>query len=150
MLLCECKERKKWNKKKKKNGMSFKSSVRVSGPISEVTTHVFMLKGLELWLIKDQVIFESKEWDHNVIYCECLVVEWLQWIKGSRNIPKISPSHSDFMAYTKYIWKYIVLINWDWLITNIIIIIFWYDVKLCLFLRIQWRLPPIFKAIKDV
>ena len=43
--------------KKEKNKMSFKSSIGLSCPIPEITTHVFRLKWLETQLIKDQVFF---------------------------------------------------------------------------------------------
>ena len=85
--------------KKGKHEVSFKFSIGPSHPISEIIAHVCRLKGLETWLIKNQVFFQSREWGCNVIYSGCQVVEWLLWVRRSRNIPKIGPNHSHFMVY---------------------------------------------------
>ena len=98
--------------KKEKNEMNFKSTIEPSHPIYEITTHAFRLKRLETWLIKDQMLFWSRVWEHNVIHSGCQMVERLQWVRRSWNIPKIGPSYPHFMVYIKYIWKYIFLIDW--------------------------------------
>ena len=46
--------------KKEKNEMNFKFSIGPSHFISEITTHVFRLKRLETWLIKNQMFFNKK------------------------------------------------------------------------------------------
>ena len=100
--------------KKEKSEMSFKSSIRPSHIISEMkTSHICGLKRLEMRVIKFQVFFLSREWGHNVIYSECQVFEWMQWVEDHEN-------------GLKYIWKYIVLI-WN----NA----FWHSVKVYLFLH---------------
>ena len=100
--------------KKEKSEMSFKSSIRPSHIISEMkTSHICGLKRLEMRVIKFQVFLLSREWGHNVIYSECQVFEWLQWVEDHEN-------------GLKYIWKYIVLI-WN----NA----FWHSVKVYLFLH---------------
>ena len=100
--------------KKEKSEMSFKSSIRPSHIISEMKTSLICgLKRLEMRVIKFQVFFLSREWGHNVIYSECQVFEWLQWVEDHEN-------------GLKYIWKYIVLI-WN----NA----FWHSVKVYLFLH---------------
>ena len=100
--------------KKEKSEMSFKSSIRPSHIISEMkTSHICGLKRLEMRVIKFQVFFLSREWGHNVIYSECQVFEWLQWVEDHEN-------------GLKYFWKYIVLI-WN----NA----FWHSVKVYLFLH---------------
>ena len=97
---------------KKKNEMSFKFGLEPRHPISEIKTYVWRLKRLETWLTKNQVFLYSREWEHNVIYSGCQVVEWLTWVRRSWNIPKIDPNHSHFMVYIKHISNCIVFIDW--------------------------------------
>ena len=100
--------------KKEKSEMSFKSSIRPSHPISEMaTSHVCGIKRLEMRVIKIRVFFLSREWGRNVIYSECQVFEWLQWVGDHEN-------------GLNYIWKYIVLIGNN---------AFWHSAKVYLFLN---------------
>ena len=67
------------------------------------------------------------------MYSRYQVVEWLKWGRRSWNIPKIGPTHPHFVVCSIFGNMLLWLIDFDWLIVwnNV----FWYDVKVYLFLK---------------
>ena len=77
--------------------MNCKSSIRLSHPISEITTsYVCRLKRPETRVIKNQMFFKSRKW----VYIGCKTVDSLQWGKRSWNMPKVGPAHPHFMLWS--------------------------------------------------
>ena len=77
-------------------GMSFVFSIGPSHPISEIaTSHVYRLKKTRNESDRAKIanfLNQKSENTRCYIFCECQVVEWLQWGRRSWNIPKIDPS----------------------------------------------------------
>ena len=84
--------------KNRTTGISFvSSSIRPNHAISEIaTSHVYRLKKTRNESDRAKIANFLNQKSKNTrcyIFCECQVVEWLQWGRRSWNIPKIDAIH---------------------------------------------------------